>query len=99
MLSYNYQHLGIGRRTDETNSNTNATACDGDGYGENYHRWHGGPPQTKPKVRARRGQATDPHSIAERVRSFSSCFFFTPDYSCSVTKITVGSKLIIYVWA
>ena len=58
-----------------------------------------GPPQTKPKVRARRGQATDPHSIAERVRSFSSCFFFTPDYSCSVTKITVGSKLIIYVWA
>ncbi|CAH2077408.1 unnamed protein product [Thlaspi arvense] len=26
------------------------------------------PPQTKPKVRARRGQATDPHSIAERLR-------------------------------
>ncbi|KAF8110816.1 hypothetical protein N665_0078s0010 [Sinapis alba] len=25
-------------------------------------------PQTKPKVRARRGQATDPHSIAERLR-------------------------------
>ncbi|KAL0679915.1 hypothetical protein Bca4012_007896 [Brassica carinata] len=65
MLSYNYQHLGIGRRTDKTNSNTNATACDSDG--ENYHRWHRGPPQTKPKVRARRGQATDPHSIAERL--------------------------------
>ncbi|XP_010447636.1 PREDICTED: transcription factor bHLH69-like [Camelina sativa] len=27
-----------------------------------------GPTQTKPKVRARRGQATDPHSIAERLR-------------------------------
>ncbi|VVB17304.1 unnamed protein product [Arabis nemorensis] len=26
------------------------------------------PPQSKPKVRARRGQATDPHSIAERLR-------------------------------
>ncbi|XP_010432917.1 PREDICTED: transcription factor bHLH69-like [Camelina sativa] len=26
------------------------------------------PTQTKPKVRARRGQATDPHSIAERLR-------------------------------
>ncbi|ESQ54098.1 hypothetical protein EUTSA_v10025656mg [Eutrema salsugineum] len=26
------------------------------------------PPQNKPKVRARRGQATDPHSIAERLR-------------------------------
>ncbi|KAL0698180.1 hypothetical protein Bca4012_054302 [Brassica carinata] len=26
------------------------------------------PSQTKPKVRARRGQATDPHSIAERLR-------------------------------
>ncbi|KAJ4874070.1 Transcription factor bHLH69 [Raphanus sativus] len=28
----------------------------------------GATPQTKPKVRARRGQATDPHSIAERLR-------------------------------
>lgn len=25
------------------------------------------PPQSRTKVRARRGQATDPHSIAERV--------------------------------
>lgn len=39
--------------------------------------------QPKPKQRARRGQATDPHSIAERVRSnhytslaFSSPFLF-----------------------
>uniref|UniRef100_A0A2P2L8J7 Uncharacterized protein MANES_14G112400 n=1 Tax=Rhizophora mucronata TaxID=61149 RepID=A0A2P2L8J7_RHIMU len=28
----------------------------------------GAPPQPKPRVRARRGQATDPHSIAERLR-------------------------------
>lgn len=27
------------------------------------------PPQVRPRVRARRGQATDPHSIAERVIS------------------------------
>ena len=26
------------------------------------------PAQPRPRVRARRGQATDPHSIAERVR-------------------------------
>lgn len=26
------------------------------------------PPSIRPRVRARRGQATDPHSIAERVR-------------------------------
>lgn len=26
------------------------------------------PPAMRPRVRARRGQATDPHSIAERVR-------------------------------
>lgn len=29
---------------------------------------------SKPRVRARRGQATDPHSIAERVCNFVSCF-------------------------
>lgn len=34
------------------------------------------PPQSRIKVRARRGQATDPHSIAERV-----CFFFLNYYS------------------
>lgn len=28
----------------------------------------GAPAQPRPRVRARRGQATDPHSIAERVR-------------------------------
>ena len=27
------------------------------------------PPAPRPKVRARRGQATDPHSIAERVNT------------------------------
>lgn len=27
------------------------------------------PPAVRPRVRARRGQATDPHSIAERVKS------------------------------
>lgn len=27
------------------------------------------PPAPRPRVRARRGQATDPHSIAERVMS------------------------------
>lgn len=27
-------------------------------------------PAVRPRVRARRGQATDPHSIAERVRTF-----------------------------
>lgn len=43
-------------------------------------------PQTKPKVRARRGQATDPHSIAERVRFFffyfSSLFVFSYQENC-----------------
>lgn len=31
------------------------------------------PPAIRPRVRARRGQATDPHSIAERVRSLITC--------------------------
>lgn len=30
------------------------------------------PPAVRPRVRARRGQATDPHSIAERVNSISN---------------------------
>ncbi|CAN6827114.1 unnamed protein product [Brassica oleracea var. botrytis] len=102
MLSYNYQHLGIGRRTDETNSNTNATACDGDGYGENYHRWHGGPPQTKPKVRARRGQATDPHSIAERLwreriaERMKSLQEFVPNGN-KIDKASMLDEIIDYV--
>lgn len=45
-------------------------------------------PQTKPKVRARRGQATDPHSIAERVR-FLLLLLFLPHYSLSVTDENV----------
>lgn len=39
----------------------------------------GAPAQPRQRVRARRGQATDPHSIAERVRSTSfkiSLFMF-----------------------
>lgn len=32
------------------------------------------PPAPRPKVRARRGQATDPHSIAERVGSHPLLF-------------------------
>lgn len=30
------------------------------------------PTSIRPRVRARRGQATDPHSIAERVKFFTS---------------------------
>lgn len=30
------------------------------------------PPSIRPRVRARRGQATDPHSIAERVYHYQS---------------------------
>ena len=33
---------------------------------------HGNSGSAKPRVRARRGQATDPHSIAERVSFFST---------------------------
>lgn len=45
------------------------------------------PSQPKQKVRARRGQATDPHSIAERVRlptkSFPIAFSFYLFLTCS----------------
>jgi hypothetical protein len=34
------------------------------------------PPQSRTKIRARRGQATDPHSIAERVSCFCFLFYF-----------------------
>lgn len=34
------------------------------------------PPQSRTKIRARRGQATDPHSIAERVSFFLFFYFF-----------------------
>lgn len=32
----------------------------------------------RPRVRARRGQATDPHSIAERVRHAPVCIYCQP---------------------
>lgn len=52
-------------------------------------------PQTKPKVRARRGQATDPHSIAERVRFF---LFFLIIRVQLPRKMYVANCAIIYVW-
>jgi hypothetical protein len=46
----------------------------------------------KPRVRARRGQATDPHSIAERV-SFSLC-----DQSTSVQTEELHNIFELFVW-
>jgi hypothetical protein len=43
---------------------TQANSADGNGVG------------MKPRVRARRGQATDPHSIAERVSVFTRSVHF-----------------------
>lgn len=41
----------------------------------------------KPRVRARRGQATDPHSIAERVSTILFIIFFKrDDLSCILTR-------------
>ena len=47
------------------------------------------PPAPRPKVRARRGQATDPHSIAERVSSdiSSTKLFLTLD----------GEKMLLFI--
>lgn len=39
------------------------------------------PPQSRTKVRARRGQATDPHSIAERV-VFSTISYYFKCFFC-----------------
>lgn len=42
----------------------------------------------KQKVRAKRGQATDPHSIAERV--ISSRLFFSHYQNCSFVELVMG---------
>lgn len=57
----------------------------------------GATPQTKPKVRARRGQATDPHSIAERVRFFF--FLFSLIIRVQLPrKLYVANCAMLYVW-
>lgn len=48
-------------------SQTQANGSGGGGTGGTG----GAPAQPRQRVRARRGQATDPHSIAERVRKLS----------------------------
>lgn len=49
------------------------TQANGSGGGGTGGTGGGAPAQPRQRVRARRGQATDPHSIAERVRTL---FFF-----------------------
>jgi hypothetical protein len=58
----------------------------------------GAAPPRQQRVRARRGQATDPHSIAERVRHSPATFPFSPSFlmpsrhlcSCASSSIILG---------
>ena len=49
------------------------------------------PPAMRPRVRARRGQATDPHSIAERV---SFRIFSNTDSTVILANLTLGESRI-----
>lgn len=50
------------------------------------------PTSIRPRVRARRGQATDPHSIAERVKLDTLDFRFSFVFPCD---INIGGELLV----